>query len=102
MAENRLRNRSKSATMTEDDLSASVIENNGIRIETRPGMGRVTVATKSFELLHAKVVREKPALVFEAGDNLDYLQNFAAADESIQNGILDMYHPPLSAPSVRS
>jgi hypothetical protein len=41
-------------------------------------------------------------LVFEAGDNLDYLQNFAAADESIQNGILDMYHPPLSAPSVRS
>jgi hypothetical protein len=102
MAEERLRNRSKSASMTEEDLSGSVIENNGIKIETRPGMGRVTVATKAFNLLHAKVVREKPALVFIAGDNLDYLRKFAAADESIQNGILDMYHPPLSAPSVRS
>jgi hypothetical protein len=102
MAEERLRNRSKSATMTEVDLSAYVIENNGIRIESRPGMGRVTVAKKPFEMLHAKVVREKPALVFNTGDNLDYLQKFAAADESVQNGILDMYHPPLSAPSVRS
>jgi hypothetical protein len=94
MAEDRLRNRSNSAAMTEDDLSASVIENNGIRIETRLGMGRVTVATKPFDLLYAKVVREKPALVFKAGDDLDYLQKFAGADESIQNGILDMYHPP--------
>lgn len=102
VTEDRLRSRGKSATLTEYDLSASVIENNGIRIETRPGMGRVTVATKPFDLLHAKVVREKPALVFKAGDNLDYLQKFAAADESTQNGILDMYHPPLSAPSVSS
>jgi hypothetical protein len=102
MAEDTLRNRSDSVTMTEDDLSASVIENNGIRIETRPGMGRVTVATKPFDLLHVKVVREKPALVFKAGDHLDYLQKFAAADESIQNGILDMYHPQLSASSVCS
>jgi hypothetical protein len=102
MADDRHRNRSKSATSTEDDLGASVIENNGIRIETRLGMGRVTVATKPFDLLHAKVVREKPALVFKAGDFLDYLEKFAAVDDSIQDGILDMYHPPLSAPSVSS
>jgi hypothetical protein len=41
-------------------------------------------------------------LVFNQGDSTDYLQKFAAADESIQNGILDIYHPPLSALSVRS
>jgi hypothetical protein len=69
--------------MTEDGLSAPVIENNGIRIETRPRMGRVTVATKTFDLLHVKVVREKPALLFKAADYLDNLQKFAAADESI-------------------
>jgi hypothetical protein len=100
MAEGRLRNRSDSATTTEEDLSASVIENNGIRIEIRPGMGRVTVATKPFDVLYARVVREKPALVFKAGDDLDYLQKFAAADQSIQNGILDMYYPAISNPSV--
>ena len=81
-------------------LDSQLLTNNGLQIETREGMGRVAFTTKKFDKMYEKVIREKPALVWEVDNMFDYVQKFKEADAKTQASILDMYHPPLSAPSV--
>jgi hypothetical protein len=77
-----------------------LLVNNGLKIETRDGKGRVVEATRSFDVLWEKVIREKPTLVWTADNWVDYLTQFQRADEATKSAILNMFHPPLSAPSV--
>ena len=82
------------------NLESFLLINNGLMIETREGMGRVAVSTRTFDTLYEIVIREKPSLVWESDNILKYIKKFMTADETTKTAILDMYHPPLSAPSV--
>lgn len=63
------------------------------------GLSRVVVATKDVEV-GTKIIRERPVLVFDnSGDWEEMVTLFLALDETSKNGILDMFHPPLSSPT---
>lgn len=84
------------------DLESKLLLNEGLAIQSKDGMGRVTVATKSFgsDKNGAAIIRETPTLVWPDGNFDQFLLAFQRADRSTQEGILDMYHPPLSASPV--
>ena len=91
------KNNQKLSAETTDILSQLVIQNLGLLIETHSQMGRVIIATKSFNdvPLYSVLLSEKPALVCGIDDHLTFLEEFLACPLPIQAGILDMYHPPL-------
>ena len=92
------------------NLELLVVENNGLAvIRNHPEMGRVTVATRSFEFdgdssssLLELVLREHPALICRANDYIDYMEQFLECPEEVQVGILDMFYQPLSSPMGKS
>jgi hypothetical protein len=85
------------------DLELLVLENNGLRVISHPEMGRVAVATRSFDRLSLEtVLREKPALICKANDYLDFMEQFLECPEESQVGILDMFYQPLSSPMGKS
>lgn len=79
-----------------------VVENKGIKVSydgaTFKTMGRVTVATRSFDTLYVPILREKPAIICASGDHLGYLEQFLDAPEQVQLGILDCFAQPLESP----
>ncbi|CAB9527677.1 SET domain [Seminavis robusta] len=83
------------------DLSSFLIENKGdLVVERREGQGRLAVATRPLTNLFETVIREKPALIWRSDDFVHYLQQFRSSSSSLQNVILDMFHPPLDSPAV--
>ena len=87
------------------DLESRLLVNKGLEITTKEGIGRLVVATKSFNVLYEVAIRETPLLVWrlliipgkrEIDYYTDFLERFHDADTVTQNAILDMYHVPLS------
>jgi len=65
---------------------------------------RVMVATKEFDKPYSMVIREAPALVWNGSSLQDgyfsnFLLEFQRAPRSGQDGIRDMFHPPLDSSS---
>jgi hypothetical protein len=84
------------------NLEALVVQNNGLTINHRPGMGRVTVATRDFDTLQEIVLREQPAVICQSNDFMEYLERFLELDEEIQVGIIDMFYQPLQSSMGKS
>ena len=85
------------------DLQSHLILNKGLVIEVQEGvMGRLAVATKTFDTLYEVILREKPLLTWKVGDMEDFLMLFQKAPQETQTILLDMYHPPLDADAAAS
>ena len=73
-----------------------------VAVESRTGdLGRVVVATKDVAI-GIKIIRERPILVNKSGDWSGMISAFMALDKKSKNGVLNMFHPPLSSQSVQS
>jgi len=70
------------------------------QIESRPDLGRVLVALRDFAVGDV-ILREAPVLVWESGNWEAFLKRVDQLAETLQNGILDMFHPPLESESCR-
>lgn len=78
---------------------------DGVAVETRPGLGRVLVATRAFDF--GDVVLEEPALLFWRRDRAvggpqrheAFLHAFAAAPDATQRAVLDFARPALDTRS---
>ena len=84
------------------DHEVCVVENKGIKISydydagnKLKFLGRVTIATRSFERLYVPILREKPAIVCRSSDYMDYMEQFLQCPEEVQIGILDCFHQSL-------
>jgi len=90
------------AMSLDGDLLKSKLESSDlVTIDTRDGdLGRVVVATKVVPF-GTKVIREAPILVWEGGNWSDMILSFDSLDTSGKSGILDMYHPPLTSPTMQ-
>ena len=86
------------------NLELLVFENKGLQVVPRPGLGRVTVATRDFASteLHVPILREMPAVICESNDYMDYMERFLDQDPEVQVGILDMFYQPLDSPMGQS
>jgi hypothetical protein len=82
------------------NLISCVVWMEDTKIGTRPGMGRVVIATRDMDVLGAKLIREKPALVWSEHDWPEFLQKFQDSTPSRQRAVLDMFHPPLSSEAI--
>lgn len=79
-----------------------VLDNHGIVVERRPGLGRVAVATRDFDVLFEKILRERPVLVWSKGKDstehyVNYIQAFSEAPAKVKHGILQLFHPPIES-----
>ena len=67
------------------------------QLSTRPGMGRVFVATKDFQTVGQVVLRERPLLVWSSSNArdhfLNYLDAFLEATLEVKSLVLDMHTP---------
>lgn len=68
----------------------------GFRIEQRPLLGRVMLATRIFEIGDI-VLREYPSMSWQHGSVDELLPRFLGAGASAQAAILDMAMPPISS-----
>jgi SET domain len=48
----------------------------------------------------SRIIREKPVIVWASSDWGDFFSRFEQLEQCDQDGILDMFHPPFSAPSM--
>jgi hypothetical protein len=85
-------------------LDRLVVENNGLAIQDHPDMGRVLVATRDFgqHEIGSSILIEKPAIICQQQDHMDFMEKFLDAPEEVQVGILDMFYQPLESPTGKS
>eukprot|EP00980_Cylindrotheca_fusiformis_P006372 scaffold1356_cov123-Cylindrotheca_fusiformis.AAC.53 len=85
-------------------LDLMVVENKGLVIQNHPEMGRVLVATRDFDEaeIGSAILVEKPAIVCQQDDHMDFMEKFLDAPEAVQVGILDMFYQPLESPMGKS
>lgn len=86
------------------DLDLFVIENHGLAIQSNGKMGRVIVATRDFDEkdIGSIILSEKPALLCQQSDHMDFMESFLDLPEQTQVGILDMFYQPLDSPMGKS
>lgn len=85
-------------------MDRMVVENKGLVVQNHPDMGRVLVANRDFgrHEVGSSILIEKPAIVCQQQDYLDYMEKFLDAPEEVQVGILDMFHQPLESTMGKS
>ena len=99
------------------DYNVLVLENNGVKVGRRKGMGRVAIATRDFDIQKTDtftlddrhhrndsddwwlfpILKERPAIVCKSYDYLEYAKNVLDLPPSVQVGVLDMFYQPLDS-----
>jgi hypothetical protein len=85
-------------------MDSLVVENNGVEIKFKEGLGRIVVATKNFNTLSNIVIRERPAIIWDTGESehssfRNFLDAYTDASSDVKTNILTMHYPPLDGDS---
>ena len=81
------------------DYNVRVVVNLGVEVVVTPSKGRILKATKDFSLdddSYKPILRERPAIICQQDDYMDFMEQFLDSPLQIQLGILDMYYQPLT------
>ena len=70
-----------------------------VAVETRNDLGRVVVTTQDAGYGFT-IVRESPVMVWRSCDWEDMVTKFKSLNDNDRQGVLDMYHPDLSSPTI--
>lgn len=86
-------------------MESLLIDNNGVEISSDESLGRIVVANKDFVNSFGVIVRERPALIWDAIPSQfltgyqNFLQAYSQQTREIKEQVQQLFHPPLDGDS---